>query len=70
VFRSAGSAVFWICWSRLVTVGVITIRRKSRLHHIGLGRRLTGTKVTVLIDDLDIRVPNHDTVTTTPSHSE
>ena len=53
-----------------MTVGVITIRRKSRLHHIGLGRRLTGTKVTVLIDDLDIRVPNHDTVTTTSSHSE
>ena len=36
--------------------GVITIRYNSRLHHIGLGKRRTGTKVTVLIDDLDIRV--------------
>lgn len=36
--------------------GVITIRYNSRLHHIGLGKRRTGTKVTVLIDDRDIRV--------------
>jgi hypothetical protein len=36
--------------------GVITIRYNSRLHHIGLGKRRTGTKVSVLIDDLDIRV--------------
>ena len=53
-----------------MTAGVIAIRRKSRLRHISLCKRLTGTKVTVVIDDLDIRVPNHDTVTTTPSHSE
>jgi hypothetical protein len=36
--------------------GVITIRYNSRLHHIGLSKHRTGTKVTVLIDDLDIRV--------------
>ncbi|BBY36846.1 hypothetical protein MMAN_09800 [Mycobacterium mantenii] len=36
--------------------GAITIRYNSRLHHIGLGKRRTGTKVTVLIDDRDIRV--------------
>jgi hypothetical protein len=36
--------------------GAITIRYNSRLHHIGLGKRRTATKVSVLIDDLDIRV--------------
>lgn len=41
--------------------GVITIRYNSHLHHIGLGKRRTGTKVTVLIDDLDIRVLDRDT---------
>ena len=41
--------------------GVITIRHNSRLHHIGLGKRRTGTKVTVLIDDLDIRVLERNT---------
>ncbi|CPR11567.1 transposase fora [Mycobacterium bohemicum DSM 44277] len=43
--------------------GVITIRYNSRLHHIGLGKRRTGTKVTVLIDDLDIRVLDRTTGT-------
>jgi hypothetical protein len=33
----------------------------SRLHHIGLSRRRRGTKVTVLIDDRDIRVLDRDT---------
>lgn len=36
--------------------GSITIRYNSRLHHIGLGRRLAGTKVTVLIADREVRV--------------
>ncbi|MDT7721627.1 MAG: hypothetical protein QOE94_2638, partial [Mycobacterium sp.] len=36
--------------------GVITIRYNSHLHHIGLSKRRRGTKVTVLIDDRDIRV--------------
>jgi len=36
--------------------GVITIRHNSRLHHIGLGRRLAGTRVLALIDGLRIRV--------------
>jgi transposase InsO family protein len=43
--------------------GVITIRYNSRLHHIGLGKRRTGTKVSVLIDDLDIRVVDRNTGT-------
>ena len=30
--------------------GVITLRHNSRLHHIGLGRRLVGTRVLALVD--------------------
>jgi hypothetical protein len=40
--------------------GTVTIRYHSRLHHIGLGRLNAGTKVTLLIADLDIRVINRD----------
>jgi transposase InsO family protein len=40
--------------------GVITLRHNSRLHHIGLGRRLTGTRVLVLVRDLDVRVLTED----------
>ena len=40
--------------------GVITLRHRSRLHHIGLGRRLIGTRVVVLIADLDVRVLTED----------
>ena len=36
--------------------GTITLRYNSRLHHIGLGRTLAGTRVTVLVDDLHIKV--------------
>jgi transposase InsO family protein len=46
---------------RIDAAGVITIRHNSRLHHIGLSKHLRGTKVTVLIDNLDIRVLHHDT---------
>ena len=55
--------------------GTVSIRRAGRMHHIGIGRAHTGTPVTLLINDLDIRViatqtgellrhltlnPNHD----------
>ena len=40
--------------------GVITLRHNSRLHHIGLGRRLTGTRVLVLVADLGVRVLAED----------
>ena len=40
--------------------GVITLRHNSRLHHIGLGRRNAGTRVLVLIRELDIRVITED----------
>ena len=36
--------------------GTVTLRYDSHLHHIGLGRRLAGTQVTLLVDDLHIRV--------------
>ena len=48
---------------RIDKAGTITIRHNSRLHHIGLGKLLTGTKVTVLIDELHIRVLHRDTGT-------
>jgi hypothetical protein len=38
------------------SAGSITLRHDSRLHHIGLGRLLAGTPVTVLTADLDITV--------------
>src|SRR6202035_3937080 len=41
---------------KIDAAGVITIRYNSHLHHIGLTKRRRGTKVTVLIDDRDIRV--------------
>jgi transposase InsO family protein len=40
--------------------GVITLRHDSRLHHIGLGRRLVGTRVLALIDGLHVRVLTED----------
>ena len=46
---------------KIDAAGVITVRYNGRLHHIGLGKRRRGTKVIVLIDDLDIRVLDHHT---------
>ncbi len=48
---------------RIDAAGVITLRYNSRLHHIGLSKHRTGTKVTVLIDDRDIRVLDRNTGT-------
>jgi transposase InsO family protein len=41
---------------RIDESGVITLRHNSKLHHIGIGRRHAGTRVLVLVQDLDIRV--------------
>jgi transposase InsO family protein len=46
---------------RLDQSGTVTLRHNSRLHHIGIGRRLAGTRITVLVDDLHVRVIDHDT---------
>jgi len=40
--------------------GRITLRHDSRLHHIGLGRKLVGTRVIVLVAGLDVRVLTDD----------
>ena len=40
--------------------GVITLRHNSRLHHVGLGRRLSGTRVLALVDGLRVRVITED----------
>lgn len=40
--------------------GVITLRHNSRLHHIGLGRKLIGTRVLALVDGLHVRVLTED----------
>ena len=41
--------------------GTVTLRHNSRLHHIGLGAAHGGTRVTLVIDDLRIRVISRDT---------
>ncbi len=41
--------------------GSVTLRHDSRLHHIGLGRLLAGTRVTLLIADLNIDVIDRET---------
>lgn len=37
---------------RIDTSGTVTLRHSSRLHHIGLGRLLAGTRITLLVHDL------------------
>ena len=41
--------------------GAVTVRHNSRLHHIGLGVRLAGTPVSLLIDDLHIHLIHRHT---------
>jgi transposase InsO family protein len=41
---------------RIDKTGVFTLRHKTRLHHVGVGRRFAGQRVLVLVADLDIRV--------------
>ena len=41
--------------------GTITLRHNSRLHHIGVGAHRRGTRVTLLVDDLHIRIIGRDT---------
>ena len=43
---------------RVDTTGCVTLRHNSRLHHIGIGRTHAGTHVTLIIQDLDIRIIN------------
>ena len=41
---------------RIDQAGVITLRVAGRLHHIGIGRTYTGTRVLILVQDLHIRI--------------
>ena len=41
--------------------GKLTLRHNSRLHHLGLGRRHAGTRLLMLIHELDIRVLEEQT---------
>ena len=41
--------------------GRVSLRYRGRLHHIGIGRRLTGTPIVMLIADRDIRIIHADT---------
>jgi len=40
--------------------GRVTLRYRSRLHHVGLGRGRKGTRVLILVADLDVRVMTHE----------
>ena len=43
-------------YDQIDKTGSVTLRHDSRLHHIGVGRAHAGTRVVMLIHDLDIRV--------------
>jgi transposase InsO family protein len=41
---------------RVAEGGSVTLRVQGQLHHIAVGRRLTGTRVILLVADLDVRI--------------
>ena len=43
-----------------VNAGNVTLRYRSRLYHVGVGRRHEGTRVLILVADRDVRVLNTD----------
>jgi len=53
-------AHFRVRKDRIDSHGVITLRHRSRLHHIGIGRAYAGTRVLVLVADLQVRVITED----------
>ena len=40
--------------------GKVTLRHRTRLHHIGVGHAHKGRRVIMLVDDLDVRVLSED----------
>jgi transposase InsO family protein len=46
---------------RVDKAGTVTLRHNSRLHHIGVGRLHAGTRVTLLVEDLQIRIIDRHT---------
>jgi transposase InsO family protein len=51
---------FRIRQDRIDKIGRVTLRHDGRLHHIGIGRHHAGTRVLLLIADLDIRILTQD----------
>jgi transposase InsO family protein len=45
---------------RIDTTGCVTLRYRTRLFHIGIGRAHAGARVTLLVNDLDVRVVGED----------
>ncbi len=45
---------------RIDTGGRVTLRYRSKLHHIGIGRAHAGARVLLLVNDLDVRVITED----------
>jgi transposase InsO family protein len=45
---------------RIDKTGKVTLRYRSKLLHLGVGRRLAGCRVLLLVADRDVRVLNHD----------
>jgi hypothetical protein len=43
------------------TTGTVTLRVNGRLHHLGVGRRHAGTRIILLVHDLDVRVADATT---------
>jgi transposase InsO family protein len=50
------SEQFRVRKDRVDTDGKLTLRHGSRLHHIGIGRRWAGTKILMIIHELNIRI--------------
>jgi len=53
---SLGRTHFRVRKDKVDKTGKVTLRHRSRLHHIALGRAHKGRAVTILVADLDIRV--------------
>jgi transposase InsO family protein len=45
---------------RIDKTGKVTLRHRTRLHHIGVGRKHKGKRVIMLVDGLDVRVLSED----------
>ena len=46
----------WLRTDRVDQAGVVTLRVAGRLHHIGVGRTHTDTRVLILVQDLHVRM--------------
>ena len=47
---------------RIDKTGCFTLRYRSKLHHVGVGRAHKGKRVSILMADLDVRVLDEDGV--------